>query len=265
MTGGALERVFFSVCALCSAHRRPGMLNSLSQVVLKMASPGVPDFYQGSELWDFSLVDPDNRREVDYVLRQRIFNRLEPWVNHALSFVEPGSAGASKNWHWPDRTPPEREGHPDNTRPPLLMCVNCSSNGMMGRRRCLSPPADCVCANAIPLYSWKATTFRWKRRAERADHVVAFYTPISRADHFIPGGSSPGLNAWCRPHESLPVGKDSLAAHGYQNSAGVKRFSIPQSLHANRSVPRRSFSGILIGFRCPGCLSGWAFGGILLT
>jgi (1->4)-alpha-D-glucan 1-alpha-D-glucosylmutase len=39
-----------------------GMYNSLSQTLLKIASPGVPDFYQGTELWDFSLVDPDNRR-----------------------------------------------------------------------------------------------------------------------------------------------------------------------------------------------------------
>jgi (1->4)-alpha-D-glucan 1-alpha-D-glucosylmutase len=46
-----------------------GMLNSLSQTLLKIAAPGVPDFYQGTELWDFSLVDPDNRRPVDY--RQR--------------------------------------------------------------------------------------------------------------------------------------------------------------------------------------------------
>ncbi|MCV4601030.1 hypothetical protein OFC63_33925, partial [Escherichia coli] len=39
-----------------------GMLNSLTQTVLKYASPGVPDLYQGNEAWDFSLVDPDNRR-----------------------------------------------------------------------------------------------------------------------------------------------------------------------------------------------------------
>ena len=43
-----------------------GALNSLSQVVLKACSPGLPDFYQGTELWDYSLVDPDNRRPVDY-------------------------------------------------------------------------------------------------------------------------------------------------------------------------------------------------------
>ena len=49
-----------------------GMLNSLSQTLLKIASPGVPDFYQGTEIWDFSLVDPDNRRPVDYSLRMKL-------------------------------------------------------------------------------------------------------------------------------------------------------------------------------------------------
>jgi (1->4)-alpha-D-glucan 1-alpha-D-glucosylmutase len=53
-----------------------GMHNSLSQVMLKLASPGVPDFYQGNELWDFSLVDPDNRRPVDYRLRSRALAEL---------------------------------------------------------------------------------------------------------------------------------------------------------------------------------------------
>ncbi len=43
-----------------------GMLNSLAQLVLKMTSPGVPDFYQGTETWNFTLVDPDNRQTVDY-------------------------------------------------------------------------------------------------------------------------------------------------------------------------------------------------------
>ncbi|MDF0650626.1 MAG: malto-oligosyltrehalose synthase [Nitrospira sp.] len=53
-----------------------GMWNTLSQVVLKATAPGVPDFYQGSELWDFSLVDPDNRRPVDYEMRASILNEL---------------------------------------------------------------------------------------------------------------------------------------------------------------------------------------------
>jgi (1->4)-alpha-D-glucan 1-alpha-D-glucosylmutase len=46
-----------------------GALNSLSQLTLKATMPGIPDFYQGTELWDFSLVDPDNRRPVDFAAR----------------------------------------------------------------------------------------------------------------------------------------------------------------------------------------------------
>jgi (1->4)-alpha-D-glucan 1-alpha-D-glucosylmutase len=53
-----------------------GALNSLSQQVLKIASPGVPDIYQGTESWDFSLVDPDNRRRVDYRGRGRTLSVL---------------------------------------------------------------------------------------------------------------------------------------------------------------------------------------------
>ena len=54
----------------------PGLLNALSQTVLKLASPGVPDFYQGTELWDFNMVDPDNRRPVDYSVRRRLLAEL---------------------------------------------------------------------------------------------------------------------------------------------------------------------------------------------
>jgi (1->4)-alpha-D-glucan 1-alpha-D-glucosylmutase len=53
-----------------------GALNSLSQVLLKITSPGVPDFYQGTELWDFSLVDPDNRRPVDFGKRVKLLDDL---------------------------------------------------------------------------------------------------------------------------------------------------------------------------------------------
>ena len=55
---------------------RAGMLNSLSQTLLKIAAPGVPDFYQGTELWSFTLVDPDNRRQVDYGRRRALLASL---------------------------------------------------------------------------------------------------------------------------------------------------------------------------------------------
>jgi (1->4)-alpha-D-glucan 1-alpha-D-glucosylmutase len=53
-----------------------GAFNSLAQLLLKITSPGVPDFYQGTELWDFSLVDPDNRRPVDFKQRIKLLNGL---------------------------------------------------------------------------------------------------------------------------------------------------------------------------------------------
>ena len=54
-----------------------GMLNSLSIVLIKLTAPGVPDIYQGNELWDFSLVDPDNRRPVDYGVREKLLHAVE--------------------------------------------------------------------------------------------------------------------------------------------------------------------------------------------
>lgn len=56
---------------------RPGAINSLAQTLLKLMAPGVPDTYQGGELWDFSMVDPDNRRAVDWSLRRRLLAELE--------------------------------------------------------------------------------------------------------------------------------------------------------------------------------------------
>ena len=55
---------------------RLGAINSLTQTLLKLTSPGVPDIYQGTEIWDYSLVDPDNRRPVDYELRRQMLKSL---------------------------------------------------------------------------------------------------------------------------------------------------------------------------------------------
>jgi len=63
--------------AVSARLARFGLLNSLSQTLLKLTAPGVPDVYQGTEVWDFSLVDPDNRRPVDYDARRRALHGLE--------------------------------------------------------------------------------------------------------------------------------------------------------------------------------------------
>jgi (1->4)-alpha-D-glucan 1-alpha-D-glucosylmutase len=86
-----------------------GALNGLGQVVLKLTVPGVPDIYRGCELWDLSLVDPDNRRPVDFARRQRL---LEEANDGAASLTENWADGRIKlsltaalleaRRHWPD-------------------------------------------------------------------------------------------------------------------------------------------------------------------
>ena len=77
-----------------------GMVNSLAQVTLKLGSPGVPDFYQGTELWDLSLVDPDNRRPVDFERRARLLDE----VDALLALDARGRAASISEWvrDWKD-------------------------------------------------------------------------------------------------------------------------------------------------------------------
>jgi (1->4)-alpha-D-glucan 1-alpha-D-glucosylmutase len=64
-----------SLEAFVATIRRAGCINSLAQTLLKITTPGVPDFYQGNEVWDYSLVDPDNRRPVDYSSARRLLKQ----------------------------------------------------------------------------------------------------------------------------------------------------------------------------------------------
>jgi len=76
---------------------RHGALNSLAQTLVKLTSPGVPDTYQGTELWDFSLVDPDNRRPVDYARRREWLRELE-----ARTTAEAGALASELLDAWED-------------------------------------------------------------------------------------------------------------------------------------------------------------------
>ena len=77
---------------------RSGLVNSLSQVVLKIASPGVPDFYQGSELWDLNLVDPDNRRPVDFAARRQALDRIDALLAQPAPERSAGIAALLEHW-----------------------------------------------------------------------------------------------------------------------------------------------------------------------
>jgi (1->4)-alpha-D-glucan 1-alpha-D-glucosylmutase len=96
--GGA--RFLPAFAPFASRVARAGMINGLAQLVLKLGSPGVPDFYQGCELWDLSLVDPDNRRPVDFELRRRLLAALE--AGFAQSPPERTAAVAEMIANWQD-------------------------------------------------------------------------------------------------------------------------------------------------------------------
>jgi (1->4)-alpha-D-glucan 1-alpha-D-glucosylmutase len=96
---------------------QPGRVNSLAQTLLKLTAPGVPDIYQGCELWDHSLVDPDNRRPVDFAERESLLTEAEQ--------VSPADV-------WPDRS--------DCGLPKLLL----TQRALHLRRR----RQECLCAGA---------------------------------------------------------------------------------------------------------------------
>ena len=77
----------------------PGRVNALAQKLLQLTAPGVPDVYQGTELWDLSLVDPDNRRPVDFLLRRRALDELEARARSSPeAILEAMDAGLPKMW-----------------------------------------------------------------------------------------------------------------------------------------------------------------------
>jgi isoamylase len=78
VTGMLASAEFLDAAAELAGQLAPyGAANSLAQVAVRLASPGVPDLYQGTELWDLSLVDPDNRRPVDFARRQALLEALD--------------------------------------------------------------------------------------------------------------------------------------------------------------------------------------------
>ena len=83
------DRFFESIGALARRVAFFGQFNALAQTLLKLAAPGVPDFYQGCELWNLSLVDPDNRRPVDYEQRRALLGELKARIESAGGDLAP--------------------------------------------------------------------------------------------------------------------------------------------------------------------------------
>jgi len=92
-----------------------GAVNSLAQVVLRLTVPGVPDLYQGTEWWDMSFVDPDNRQAVDYDRRR-----------HALGLTEPGTDLKALLSNWPN-------GHVKQAVIRSLLALRAKTPGLFGQ------------------------------------------------------------------------------------------------------------------------------------
>jgi (1->4)-alpha-D-glucan 1-alpha-D-glucosylmutase len=79
-----------------------GAINSLSQALVKLTAPGVPDVYQGQELFDFSLVDPDNRRGVDFAIRETLLRAMpadeDRWPEHCAEMLRTWTDSRTKMW-----------------------------------------------------------------------------------------------------------------------------------------------------------------------
>jgi (1->4)-alpha-D-glucan 1-alpha-D-glucosylmutase len=101
LAGRTAGRFLASFVPFARRVARAGAVNSLAQLTLKLAAPGVPDFYQGTELWDFSLVDPDNRRPVDFQHRARLLDGLAPLIAAAAGGSAAGDFTALLDT-WPD-------------------------------------------------------------------------------------------------------------------------------------------------------------------
>ena len=77
LEGGPRNKFLSAFLPVAEEIARLGAVNSLAQITIKFTAPGVPDVYQGTELWDDSLVDPDNRRPVDYAKRREMLRQVE--------------------------------------------------------------------------------------------------------------------------------------------------------------------------------------------
>ena len=177
---------------------RLGMVNSLALTLLKIVAPGVPDFYQGTEIWDFSLVDPDNRRPVD--LRR------------------PGGA--------PDRPAgANRGGRSGRLGPRTRGALGGRSHQAL--RHSPGPALPAAIAGAVPGWGLHpAPDGRRRRRSDRGLRAMAGYR--SR-----PGRGAEARGSLDRQRGPAPHGRGRLAGHLGGGAPGVSRRGLHRRIHGS--------------------------------
>jgi len=167
----------------------PGRINSLGQTLLNCVAPGVPDTYQGSELWALHLVDPDNRRPVDYETRNTLLSEIEPSIS-VEQILRRMDSGLPKLWVL-HRALDLRRDRPES----------------------FGPDAD---------YTPLMATGR------RADHVVAFLR-ASRIAAIIPRWNLKLANNWSGTSVHLPNGRwKNLLTHDLLNGGSIPMQTVLQ-------------------------------------
>ena len=165
-TNVAFRRDFLE---FASRVARFGVYNSLAQLAIKIGAPGVPDFYQGTELWDFSLVDPDNRRPVDYAKRRELLDALP----------DPGEGDA--------RLVPELLAHPDDDRLKLF-----ATTTMLRARRAAHDVFRCGTYEPLAV------------QGGAREHVFAFARVLGPRQEIV---AVPRLVATLKPDGEPPLGE----------------------------------------------------------
>ncbi|HKC56206.1 MAG TPA: malto-oligosyltrehalose synthase [Vicinamibacterales bacterium] len=161
----AFRRDFVEFASRVARH---GVYNSLAQLAIKIGAPGVPDFYQGTELWDFSLVDPDNRRPVDYARRRELLDALPAPDGSEPSLVS------------------ELLAHPEDDRLKLF-----ASTTMLRARRAAHDVFRCGSYEPLAV------------EGSAREHVFAFARVLGQRQAIV---AVPRLVATLRPDGDAPIG-----------------------------------------------------------
>jgi (1->4)-alpha-D-glucan 1-alpha-D-glucosylmutase len=177
--GGSFFRSFVAFQTRIASY---GAWNSLSQLTLKLTSPGFPDIYQGQELWDYSLADPDNRRPVDYQLRQNRLDELDQLASDDLTAL-------SQQW---------RDG-----RIKLLV-----TNRLLKNRK--QHPEPYASGEYVPLSAEGECSSHVIAFARRSGNKWAISVVPRRTTGLVPPDESPvGSTAWGDTRVVLPNGAPS--------------------------------------------------------
>jgi (1->4)-alpha-D-glucan 1-alpha-D-glucosylmutase len=198
LTGRRSERFLSSFLPFHQRVARSGMVNSLSQLALKICSPGVSDFYQGTELWDLTLVDPDNRRPIDYSHRRRLLEAMEPLLEPECRADDRRSAALEMIEHWPDGR--------------IKMWITACGLRLRNRRADLFLAGEYRPLEAVGERSAHVVSFARRGGGESLIVVVPRLTAkMTRSDHPLPLGET----SWGKT--TLPLPEDLRLPGGYED------------------------------------------------